>query len=86
MSVIEDGSGSFDYLGDGRYSFEPALTERPTGFQRLTMTTMRQTWDVYITEEACPFLTIETDISIEFAVPTSAGDLPMKGCCIWKDD
>ncbi|MEO1796813.1 MAG: hypothetical protein AAFR53_07345 [Pseudomonadota bacterium] len=86
MSVIEDGSGSFDYLGDGRYSFEPALTQRPTGFQRLTMKTMRETWDVFVTEEACPLLTIETNISIEFAVPTSAGDRPMKGCCIWKEE
>ncbi|MEL6914967.1 MAG: hypothetical protein AAFP13_10740 [Pseudomonadota bacterium] len=85
MAMIEDGTGSFDYLGDGRYDFAPALTERPEGFQRLTMTTARQTWDVYLTQQSCRFLTFETDISIEFAVPTSAGDRPLAGCCIWQD-
>ena len=85
MAMIEDGAGSFDYLGDGSYQFEPALTERPTGFTRMSMTTARQTWNVFLTEQTCQLLTFTTDISIEFSVPTSAGDRPLTGCCIWRD-
>lgn len=85
MALIQDGVGSFDYLGDGKYDFAPAITAKPSGFQRLTMTTAREAWDVFLTAESCRVLTFDTDISIEFAVPTSAGDRPMSGCCIWQD-
>lgn len=84
MMAIEGSEATFDYLGDGRYGFEPPLTAAPQGFATHSLVTARERWPVYLEARACRVIRATLDISIEIAVPTSAGARPLRGCCLWK--
>lgn len=85
MMTIETDTVAFDYLGDGRYALDPPLESRDFGFRTHDLVTARERWPVYLETRTCPSLRIMLPVSIEIAVPSSAGRLPMRGCCKWKD-
>ena len=83
MFMVEEGNVvRFDYLGDGTYRLDPPLDERP-GFGRHEMVTRHDRWPVLIEDRACPILNGTMPVTVEIAVPTSAGMRPLTGCCRW---
>lgn len=84
LMTIDGGTAMLDYLGDGRFGFDPPLAPGEITYSRHELVTMRERWDVYLTSRACPLLGAEFDVTVEIAVPTSAGRLPLVGCCTWS--
>ncbi len=85
MMTIEDDTVAFDYLGDGRYTLDPGLAGRADGFSSHDLITARERWPVFLENRACRVVRATLPISIEVAVPSSAGRLPLRGCCKWQD-
>jgi len=77
-------SASFDYLGDGRFAVDrpprPGLT-----WSRHRLRTARGPIPFDLTGRACPALGMTFPVAIEMAVPSSAGPLAFRGCCVWQD-
>ncbi len=84
MMVIETDSVAFDYLGDGRYTLDPPLQGPGFGFATHELVTMRERWDVFLEERSCEVIRATLPVTLEIAVPTSAGDRPLSGCCKWQ--
>ena len=86
MFMIEDADiVSFDYLGDGRFRLDPPLPAEGAGFSRHELVTASERWPIFIETRACPILGGTLDITMEIAVPSSAGQLPLQACCKWRD-
>jgi hypothetical protein len=81
MMVIEDDSARFDYLGDGLFDLDPALTLPETGVTRLTLSTFGGPLPVYVERRACLAFGTVLDFTVEIGVQTSQGMQPMIGCC-----
>lgn len=82
MMQVEGGEVMLDYLGDGVYELDPPLADTVTGFTTHSLVTKRQRWPVYVEARACPTKWKTLPISIEIAVPTSAGQQPLNACCM----
>lgn len=84
MVIVEDVDRvTFDYLGDGEYGLDPPLARRE-GSTRHELVTARDRWPVFLETRACEVLNATLPITLEIAVPTSAGDRPLTGCCKWQ--
>lgn len=75
----------FDYLGDGRFGLEPALSDRFEGFRGYTLVTSRERWDLWLETRSCRVIGIDLPLTLEIAVPSSAGLRPLTACCRWAD-
>ncbi|MEL6168422.1 MAG: hypothetical protein AAFR35_07000 [Pseudomonadota bacterium] len=84
LMTIEEDAVAFDYLGDGSYGLDPPLSSRDFNFARHNLVTAQETWPVFIEHRQCTALDATLPVSIEIAVPTSAGDAPLQGCCVWN--
>ncbi|ROU04184.1 hypothetical protein [Histidinibacterium lentulum] len=75
----------FDYLGDGQFGLDPALTDRFEGFRGFELVTARERWDLWLETRACRIIGIDLPLSLEIAVPSSGGLRPLTACCRWVD-
>lgn len=85
MMTVAGSEATLDYLGDGIHGFDPPLGDRLEGFGTHDLVTMRERWPVYLEPRACEVLGVTLPVSVEIAVPSSAGLLPLRGCCKWQD-
>lgn len=83
MMTATSTQATFDYLGDGRFGIEPAIQAPGFGYATHSLVTARERWPIYFTEERCEVIGVTLPVSVEVAVPTSAGVRPLQGCCRW---
>ncbi|MDG4648805.1 hypothetical protein P6F26_10150 [Roseibacterium sp. SDUM158017] len=81
MLVIDGGTARFDYLGDGVFDLEPAVTLPLDGVRRTDLRTHGGAVPLFLEEAACPIFGIELDYRVEIGIQTSEGLRPMFGCC-----
>lgn len=85
MMTVAGKEATLDYLGDGVHGFDPPLGDRVERFETHDLVTLRERWPVYLEPRACEVLGVTLPVSVEIAVPSSAGLLPLRGCCKWQD-
>ena len=85
MMTVAGNEATLDYLGDGVHGFDPPLGDRVDRFGTHDLVTLRERWPVYLEPRACEVLGVTLPVSVEIAVPSSAGLLPLRGCCKWQE-
>ena len=82
LMVTDGATTTFDYLGDGVFTFDPPLPDRIDDSGHATsLVTSRAQLPVYIEERSCRAIGTDLPIRIELGVPSSEGMIPFAGCC-----
>ena len=81
MMILNENEARFDYLGDGVFDLNPALSLPEIGMTRLTLTTYGGPLPVYVERRGCQAFGTVLDFTVEIGVQTSQGMQPMIGCC-----
>lgn len=81
MMVVTDDEASLDYLGDGRFSVDPALPAPLLAYSRHSLTTAGGPLPVFIERRACQVAGIELPFVVELGLPSNGALRPARGCC-----
>ncbi|SRR6056297_269711 len=80
--AIDGDTARLDYLGDGVFDLDPALTLPEVGTTRLTLSTYGGPLPVFVERRGCLAFGAVLDFTVEIGVQTSQGMQPMIGCCV----
>jgi hypothetical protein len=88
LAVRPDGArgatATFDYLGDGSFSFAPP--PRPgLVASRHALATAGGPLPVALEARACPALGVDFPITLRIEIQAGGGTTTFLGCCLWQD-
>jgi hypothetical protein len=82
MMVLNTDTATFNYLGDGVFELDPALSAPLGDFEQTALMTAGGPVPVFLERRECTsMMGVSLPFAIEVGIPAFAGQRPANGCC-----